>query len=64
MADSESISEQTQIQYAVHMDLIKNFSQISRPLTDLMPIPTGKKEQGKEERTERIVLGRELGQCF
>ena len=29
----------------------KNFSQISRPLTDHMPIPTGKKEQGKEERT-------------
>jgi hypothetical protein len=36
---------------------IKNFSQISRPLTDLMPIPTGKKNKGKKKERREWYWG-------
>jgi hypothetical protein len=36
---------------------IKNFSQISRPLTDLMSIPTGKKNKGKKKERREWYWG-------
>ena len=43
---------------------IKNFSQISRPLTDLMPIPTGKKNKGKKKERREWYWGENQMNAF
>ena len=43
---------------------IKNFSQISRPLTNLMPVPSGKKRQKKQKRNHEWHWGEEEEQAF
>ena len=43
---------------------IKNFSQISKPLTDLMPIPTGKKSKGKKKERREWHWGEDQMNAF